>query len=244
MMTDEAELSHTNWSLIFDSASGNQAAATAAIERLVRRYWPAVFAFFRQTGRSIDESSDLTQAFVCDVVLLRQLFQRATPQRGRFRNLLLTSLQNFSRDQRRTNARQKRTDGRSMVPLNEAEVAAGSVAGMTPEQAFSAQWSATVVRRALDRVRRTCAASGMEVHWRVFEARVVDPMLFDQAPVPHATLVDRLDLDDSGQAANMMVAVKRKFVRALVEEIGLTVEEPLQIETELRELLKDLEVRS
>ena len=39
----------------------------------------------------------------------------------------------------------------------------------------------------------------------------------------------------------MMITVKRRFARALYQEIGRTVTEPAQIEDELHELLRDLE---
>ena len=115
---------------------------------------------------------------------------------------------------------------------------------LTPEQAFSTQWHATLVHRVLERVRTSCRASGLEAHWRVFEARVVRPMLFGEKRVAYAKLVELLELDDAGQAANMMVTVKRRFVRGLIEEVGWTVHDPMQIEEELRALLRDMETRT
>jgi hypothetical protein len=50
-----------------------------------------------------------------------------------------------------------------------------------------------------------------------------------------------LDLKDSAQAANMMITVKRRFARALYDEVGQTVSEAGQIEDEIQELLRDLE---
>lgn len=243
-MHDEAELSHTNWSLIFATANRDQAAASAAMERLVRRYWPAVYAYLRQTGRSAEEAADLTQSFVCDVVLLRQLFQKADPARGRFRTLLLTSLKNFVKTRMRSEQCQKRAPDSPLLHLRDNEVVSMMQQDLSPEQAFVSQWNATMIRRALERVRASCVAAGLEQHWRVFESRAVRPMLFGDSPIPYAKLVDLLDLDDSGQAANMMVTIKRRFVHALMDEIGCTVNDPLEIEQELRELLREMEVKA
>jgi RNA polymerase sigma factor (sigma-70 family) len=234
--------SHTNWSLIFEAAQGDPAAASAAIERLVRRYWPAVYAYIRQSGRNVNDASDLTQAFVCDVVLHRNLFQKADPSRGKFRTFLLRSLENFLRDNHRHNMRAKRSAANAPLRLTNADLNTAEIAkDLTPEQAFARQWNTTMIRRALERVRAGCIASGLDVHWRVFEARVVKPMLFGDERVSYSKLVERLELDDAGQAANMMVTVKRRFVRALVEEIGCTVGDPMQVEEELRELLRQVE---
>jgi RNA polymerase sigma factor (sigma-70 family) len=241
----EAGSSHTNWALIFDAAKGGDLPATTALEKLVRRYWPAVYAFIRRTGRDVHESADLTQGFVCDVILSRNLFEHADPSRGRFRSLLLSALQNYLREKHRHETRSKRSSGSRLLQLDEADLAAAEAApALSPEQAFSAQWNATLIRQVLERVQTDCTSTGLEAHWAVFEARVVRPMLFGEPRVAYSRLVDRLRLDDAGQAANMMVTVKRRFVQALIDEVSFTVSDPLQIEEELRTLLRDVERNS
>lgn len=241
----EAGSSHTNWSLIFDAARGDPLPAKTAVEHLVRRYWPAVFAFIRRSGRTVDEAADLTQGFVCDVILGRGLFQHADPKRGRFRTLLLNSLQNYLRERHRHDHRAKRSGGVKLLLLDEEDmVAADAGTEMTPEEAYTAQWNATLIRRVIERVRSGCHASGLDAHWAVFEARVVRPLLFGEDRVPYARLVERLELNDAGQAANMMITVKRRFVQALVDEIGATVSDPIEIQDEMLSLLKDVELRS
>ena len=237
----DAGSSHTNWSLIHEAANADAAASSAAIERLIRRYWPAVYAYIRQSGKDVNDAADLTQSFVCDVILHRNLFQKADQSRGKFRTLLLRALENYLRDNHRHETRVKRSGGAPLRLTNADFAAAESSNGLTPEQAFARQWNSMMIRRALERVRVGCMAAGFDVHWRVFEARVVKPMLFGEEKVSYSKLVERLELDDSGQAANMMVTVKRRFVRALVEEIGGTVGDPMQVEQELRELLRQVE---
>jgi hypothetical protein len=79
----EAGSSHTNWALIFDAARGDDLPATTALEILARRYWPALYAFIRSSGKDVHEAADLTQGFVCDVMLSRNLFYHADPGSGR-----------------------------------------------------------------------------------------------------------------------------------------------------------------
>jgi RNA polymerase sigma-70 factor (ECF subfamily) len=228
--------------LIFDAARGGDLPATTALEQLVRRYWPAMFAFIRRSGRDVHEAADLTQGFVCDVILSRNLFNHADPKRGRFRALLMSALQNYLRETHRHDTRAKRSAGSRPLQIDESELASAEThASLSPEQAFSAQWNATLIRQVLDRVRRDCLKAGLEPHWNIFEARVVRPMLLNEPRVPYPRLVDRLDLQDSGQAANMMVTVKRRFVQALVEEVSFTVSDPVQVEEEIRALLREVE---
>jgi DNA-directed RNA polymerase specialized sigma24 family protein len=247
MTTTEAGSSHTNWSLIFDAARGDPLPASTALERLVRRYWPAVYAFIRQSGCGVDEASDLTQGFICDVILDRNLFKHADPKRGRFRSLLLTSLSNYLKQKHRFATAGKRSppgEAGPVLRLNLDEVRSLDRArNLTPEQAFSLQWHATMLREVLERVREECMAAGLEAHWRVFEGRIVRPMLLDEPRVSYAKLIELLDLTDAGQAANMMVTVKRRFVQALIQEVRGTVTDPEEIEEEIQSLLREVEAQ-
>ena len=75
----------------------------------------------------------------------------------------------------------------------------------------------------------------------VFEQRVVRPILFGEKPVSYQSLVERLDLDDRSQAANMMITVKRRFARMILAETGKTMSRPEKALIEIRDILKDLE---
>lgn len=240
--TEASSASRTNWALIYDATHGDVAPSNQALELLVRRYWPAVYAYVRKSGRDVHEASDLTQGFVCDVILGRALFSHADPQRGRFRSLLMTALKNYLYERHRHDTRDKRSGDAKPLRLDNAEVAARETAWTSsPEHAFCAQWNATIIRDVLERVRESCMKAGLEAHWHVFEARVVRPMLFNERRASYSKLVERLELADAGQAANMMITVKRRFVHALVSEVAATVSDPMQVEDELRALVRDLE---
>ncbi len=240
MQLTDSGASHTDWSMIAQAADENDQAAGDALECLVRRYWSAVYAYIRRTGYNVNEAADLTQGFICDIILSRRLCDYADPQRGRFRSLLLSSVRNYLNEKHRREMRRADiVDDDEPLPMDHwpAETRPSDA----PEEAFCYLWSATVVRQVLTDVRTACEADGLAAHWTVFEHRVVRPMLLNEPPTDHAALVQQLGLKDESQAANMMVTVKRRFVRALYAEIGRTVIDPDQIEGELRELLRNLE---
>jgi DNA-directed RNA polymerase specialized sigma24 family protein len=244
-VTTRNQSSGTDWSLISDAASLSDARAAAdALERISRRYWPAIYAFIRSSGRDVHEAADLTQGFICDVVLSRSLLHSADPKRGRFRNLLLHALQNYMREQHRNKTRRKRTGpGPSPRVLEYVEEALVHQQGRAsdPEDAFMSQWAATLVRQVLEAVRARCSVDGWSAHWRIFEQRVVRPMLLGQPALPYADLVAELHLKDASQASNMLITIKRRFVRALQEEVSRTMIDPSQVDEEIFELLRDLE---
>lgn len=213
----------------------------AALDSLVRRYWHAIYAFIRRTGRDVHEAGDLTQGFITTVLLERRLAERADPSRGRFRTYLVACLRNYLREKQRSDVRRRRRVAAESDSPAAASVSSPVVTFGTPEEAFDYHWAVTIVRRVLDRVASECRADGLEVHWSVFEARVGRPMLTGEPPATASELVARYDLSDAAQVSNLLVTVKRRFARALRAEIAGTVSDAESVENEIRDLLASLE---
>lgn len=232
-------LGETDWSLIGMAVDDGDASAKA-MEVISRRYWPVVYGYARASGCDGHEASDITQGFMCDVVLGGKLLSTADPARGRFRSLLRTAVRRYIIDQRRK--RYGRGDRR-----REVEAAGGEAKPQTageevaPEVMFDAQWATALITRVLQNVRRHFIAQCEEAHWEVFVGRVVRPMLFNEPATPYAALVEQHDLADAAQASNMMITVKRRFARELRAEVGQTVSDPTDVDGELKELMGILE---
>jgi len=176
-------------------------------------------------------------------MIARRLCAAADPDRGRFRTLLLSSLCNYLKQENRREDR-RRSAGELAAPLKLTKTDIEGVedpSHESPDAAFCYQWSAILVHRVLETVREGCVANALESHWKVFEQRVVRPMLFAEQPTEYSKLVRQLGLKDVAQAANMMVTVKRRFVAVMYLEVGRTVSDPSEIDDELRQLLRDLE---
>lgn len=242
MLALHPDASQTDWSAFARLSDGDEREVAETLDRLARRYWPAMYAFVRSSGYGVHEAADLTQSFICDVVLGRGLLESADPSRGRFRSLLRTSLRHYLVEQRRTAARRRRISGAAAaVSTDPTVLAAAAEPGLTPDVAFDAQWVSTMVRQVLERLQANCLADGLSDHWSVFDARVVRPLLFGQQPAGYDELVERLDLDGPAQAANLLVTVKRRFASALLVEIRRTVQSDGEAGAELAELLRRLE---
>ena len=85
----------TRWSLILSAANGSEEQkARDALAELCRTYWRPIFSFVRGRGYSVEDAQDLTQDFFV-TILKKNWLQHADRNRGRFRSLLLRSLQNF-----------------------------------------------------------------------------------------------------------------------------------------------------
>ena len=86
----------TRWSLILSAAhfGSEEQRVRDALAELCRTYWRPIFSFVRGRGYSIEDAQDLTQDFFV-TILKNDWLQHADRNRGRFRSLLLRSLQNF-----------------------------------------------------------------------------------------------------------------------------------------------------
>ena len=244
--TPTLDASHTNagfqttsWGMIVDARADR-----SLLERLLRLYWPPVYAFIRHQGFGSHDASDLTQEFLSSVVLGRNMLDRADPQRGRFRSFLKQALRNFLIDYHR--ARSVRRDIAHPLSLSVGQDdtnGLGSSHGV-PEPAsaieaadiFDRQWAATLVHLALERVEDALRAEAMSMHWEAFEINVVGPAIRKTRPLPLDALAQKLGVSDKDTVSNMIQTTKRRFKRTLREIVADTVENSIAVDDELAEL--------
>ncbi len=239
-----AGASQTNWKTIIDAAS-NSPTAGQSREGVARRYWPAIHAFVRKSGISHAEADDVTQAFICDVMLGRDLLARAAPERGRFRSLLLTSVRNFAIDElrRRKSPTRKPASG-TIFSLDDDPRSGDQNADLNldePEHAFHAQWVTMMIDQAISVVREWAIVNSQEVQWDIFNRRILEPMRTGAEPISTETFMKQWSLTSPAQVANTLARMKRKFVAALMEQLGNFDDDPDMIHREVSTLLQALE---
>lgn len=220
----------------------------ASLEALLRSYWSPVYAFIRRQGYSGHDASDLTQDFMTQVVVGRDLVGRADPTRGRFRAFLKQALRNFLIDQHRLGKAHK--GGKAALrPGTPEQVSLSSDVLSTAAEAtpavkddsldggtFDREWAAALLEHTLDRLESACRAEGMEAHWTAFNINVLGPTLRRTSPMPLDQLAKLIDAAGPDQASNMLQTVKRRFRRTLRDVVSETVGDPSQVDDELAEL--------
>src|SRR4051812_88927 len=81
---------HTRWSLVFEAHQDPGDQARRAQQALVQRYGTAIYRYILGAVRDPDVAQDLAQDFA--LRLVSGDFHKADPGKGRFRDLLKTSL--------------------------------------------------------------------------------------------------------------------------------------------------------
>ena len=237
-----ASATSTSWTLITDAINDHSETRETSKDALVKRYWQAVYAFIRASGRSPVLAEDLTQGFFCDVFLGRELLARAESARGRFRSLLLSSVRNYMADDFRMRTAKRRTpehgvlmnlDGSDGLDVTSDEA-------FDPEVAFNVVWVEELIDRTTRQVESDLVENGQSVHWEILKDRVLDPCLSGRAPTPHETLAEQWGLKGIPQVSNMLVTAKRRFARQLLENVRETLPENYAPSNELDELYQAL----
>jgi len=238
----------TRWSIIFSGAGseGGEKQVRAALAELCRIYWRPIFFFIARRGCSPEDAEDLTQDFFVRI-LNGDWLQKADPARGRFRSLLLTSLQNFLNDAvDRTRAR-KRGGEVSFVPWDPwmAERPSGfalskeALKSWPAERIFDAGWAATVVERALRRLHEECESKGRSHVFNILSAYLGS----ERDDISYANLAAKLRVREA-TVKKLLYHMRRRYRFLLRDEVAQTVAEPADVEDELRYLCSTLAASS
>ncbi|MEI6475018.1 MAG: hypothetical protein WCO75_06460 [Planctomycetota bacterium] len=210
------------------------------------RYWGSIYAYIRQSGRRDEEARELTQGFIADVLLGRNLLGRLDEKRGQFRTLLLSAVRNYLADVYRFNhaARRHPGDGRIVHSDDGSNDTLPDRQSPAPESAFHRAWISMLIRDASDAMRAECIANQRDMQWDVFESRILRPMLEGAPPPSYESLMARWNLTALSQVSNTIVSMRRLFASHLVRGVSATVDtSPAGARGELRELLSLLEGR-
>jgi RNA polymerase sigma factor (sigma-70 family) len=234
----------THWSVVLSCASSDQTTqkAQAALSQLCRTYWRPVFTFICRRGYSETDAQDLSQDFFV-MVLKGNLLHYADPARGRFRSLLLKSLQNFLIDANQKRRAQKRGGKVNFVSWDELMAEAPSQLSVparvleewSAERLYDLRWAATVVEQALRRLAEECESRGRR---RVFDA-LSSCLAAESKDVPYEERAISLGIPVS-LVRRLVHRLRLRYRVLLRDEIAQTVEDPDAIDNEIRYLCRAL----
>src|ERR1051326_3041027 len=230
----------TRWSLILTSAdlSADDRRAHQALAELCRLYWRPIFSFVCWRGHSTEDAQDLTQDFFL-MMLEGNWLKHADPNRGRFRSLLLKSLQNFLNDAAAKKHARKRGGAVHFVSWHDWMAEAPSQLVVSPqaietwpaERLFDLRWAATVVEQALRRLREECESQG---RLRAFEA--LRPCLgAEREDVSYPTLSQTLGVPEA-TVKRLVHRLRQRYRTLLRDEVAETVADPAEVDDEIRHL--------
>jgi RNA polymerase sigma factor (sigma-70 family) len=234
----------TRWSLILSAASlgSEEQKARDALAELCRTYWRPIFSFVRGRGYSIEDAQDLTQDFFV-TILKNDWLQHADRNRGRFRSLLLKSLQNFVTNAAEKSRTRKRGGGMEFISWDDWMAEAQSqlsipilaLDSMPPERIFDLTWATTVVEHAFQRLREECESKGKLWLFQAMSSHLTD----ERDEVSYAKLSAELGMAETA-VKKQLHNMRQRYRSLLRDEVSQTVEDPADVDDEIRYLCASL----
>jgi RNA polymerase sigma-70 factor (ECF subfamily) len=224
----------TRWSLIVAARDRDSPQARAALAELCSAYWYPLYAFIRRQGHRADEAQDLTQELFTRL-LETDFLGSVDRAKGKFRSFLLACCKHFLANQRdRANA-QKRGGDRELISVDfnlaESRYGLEPAHTLTPDKLFERRWALTLLDQVLTRLRDEFIQAGrgkLFDHLKVF-------LTGEKSKHPYSQVAQELRMSE-GTIKVTVHRLRRRYRELLREEIGRTVDDPGQVEDELREL--------
>lgn len=246
-MGGKVERFHTTcWTKIADIKTSDEHKEQLIINELLALYWKPVYCYLRHKGNNNEAAKDLTQGFFYEVVIGRSLIQQADKAKGKFRTFLLTALDRYVRDVHKKETAGKRMPMEKVFSLEEFDIPeiSANIPDLTAEQGFHYAWITDLLDQVFSEVEQECLNTQKEIHWKVFSARVLDPIINSKKASSLSDICAKLGIDNESSALNMVITVKRRLRKALERKLAKLSQSGKEIEEEINELLKIFSVNT
>lgn len=240
---DESDAKHfgfetTQWSLVI--AAGEQVGLprNELLGELCQRYWRPLYGFARRSGQSVQAAEDSVQAFFVHL-LSGDALSVADRDRGRFRTFLLSSLQNFLRNEHARGTTVRRGGGQRLLSLDVRD-AEGSLVNeqatmATPEAEFERRWALTVLDEALSSLATLYASRGKSATFDTLAIHLSQ----EGRGIKYAETATRLGMTP-GAVKVAVHRLRREYREQLRRAVAATVQHENDVANELETLLKAL----
>jgi RNA polymerase sigma-70 factor (ECF subfamily) len=229
----------TQWSIVL-GARGDSATRGPALQRLCSAYWLPIYGYLRRRGHNTTDAEDLTQSFFA-YLLESDFLDRPDAAKGRFRGYLIGALKHFLSGHFEREKAQKRGGGVQFVdwgsvdPERELGTIEPTQAQADPGQAFDASWAMVLFQTAFRRLAEEQTAAGKGTAF----AKLKGYLSAAPAPGDYERLARELGLTRSHVAVTVH-RLNARYRELILLEISATVQDPHDVQDEIRHLLRVL----
>jgi len=224
----------TRWTMVLAASRRRTPESDAALESLCTSYWYPLYAYVRRRGHSKEDAEDLTQAFFARF-LQKNYLEGLDASRGRFRAFLLAALKHFLANEWDKAQRKKRGGAVVHLPLNwgtaDTTFASSVAQEPSPDAAYDREWAIALLNKVITRLETDCIAQGDGAQFQSLKIFLTA----GKGAIPYSGVAGELGMDEG--AVRVAVHRLRKRYRALLrDEIAQTLEDPAQVDEEMRVL--------
>jgi RNA polymerase sigma factor (sigma-70 family) len=228
------QFAQTDWFMVAAAGQRASAESRAALEKLCGIYWYPLYAFVRRQGYGPEDAQDLTQEFFARLIEKNSI-SFADRDRGKFRSFLLTSLKHFLVNEWEK-ARAAKRGGGQVISWDQQSAEARYLSeprdSLSPDKLYERRWAAAVLDHVLKQLRVEYVTAGKD---QLFQA-MKDVLLGEKSEVPYETLCKRLGMSE-GALKVAVYRLRQRYKDLLQAEVAQTVDNPAEIDDEVRYLL-------
>jgi RNA polymerase sigma-70 factor (ECF subfamily) len=228
----------TRWSLVRAAGGPDSPEARGALAALCTVYWYPVYVYVRRQGHDADQAEELTQEFFTKL-LEKDFLQAVDEKKGKFRAFLMACVRHFLANERDRPRAKKRGGGRAFLSLDfpsaESRYRHEPSHLLTAERLYERQWALTLLDQVLLRLQEEWRRTGRGELFEVLKVCLT--------AAGRSGSHERLARDCGLTVGAVKVAVhrlRRRYREMLREEIGRLVEDPADIDAEIRDLFTAL----
>ncbi len=226
----------THWTVVLQAArTSADVAAQRALSTFSEAYWPPLYTFVRLRGYSPADAQDMVQGFF-EHLFEQNALSKADQEKGRLRTFLLSSLQNFMKDQHGRAQALKRGGGQQAVSLDqrtaEAEAAISACIHLDDVSSYDLTWASTIAKRSWQQMQNKLAAEG-KAQWLSELRPFVDGA--GAAPPNQQDAAERLGVPIA-TLRTWLARLRHRYREILRAEVASTVTDPASVDQELQYL--------
>ena len=226
----------THWTVVLQAArTSADEAAQRALSTFSEAYWPPLYTFVRLRGYSPADAQDMVQGFF-EHLFEQNALSKADQEKGRLRTFLLSSLQNFMKDQHGRAQALKRGGGQQAVSLDqrtaEAEAAISACIHLDDVSSYDLTWASTIAKRSWQQMQNKLAAEG-KAQWLSELRPFVDGA--GAAPPNQQEVAVRLGVPIA-TLRTWLARLRHRYREILRAEVASTVSDQASVDQELQYL--------
>lgn len=205
-------------SLRTSTVTRREAEESTSLEHLLSRYHdPLVWYLENKCLFDAPQARQTLHDFLADPATKRDMLAKARIMNGRqFRRALLCSLEAFvlSNGSRYPQLRSRLAHAKS------SSRSATRVTKPRDAHSFDVAWAQGVFNEALSHMETECRRTNRLDIWRIFEARVRQPLLNRQPLPDYREMVREFGFKSPAQAHNLLLTAKRAFATAVQNAVN------------------------
>lgn len=224
----------TRWTAVLLAGRKSSPDSDRALADLCSTYWYPLYAYVRRRCQSREDAEDLTQGFF-EKFLSKNYLEGLDAERGKFRAFLLASLKHFLANEWDKAGRQKRGGGTQVLSLDwqhaDERFHGDPPDHASPDRLFDREWAIALLEQVVERLRSECVVDG---RGDLFE-QARGYLMLGEAAIPYAEAAAKLGMEE-GAVRVAVHRLRKRYRQLLRDEIAQTINDPAQIQDELRSL--------